>query len=88
MARWRLRSRCRHGVPGLSFIDVEVREAPDSEIGQGDREQFVSFVLRDTGIVTFPSLEFSQRDEALPDDSSSNLLVGSAVRTGAIVDHA
>ena len=43
-------------VKGLSFIDVEVSDTPDSKLGKS--AAIVRFVLRDTGIVTFPMLEF------------------------------
>lgn len=45
-----------HAVTGLSFIDVEVRETPDSPRGQS--AAIVRFVLRETGLVTFPALDF------------------------------
>lgn len=45
-----------YGVSGLSFIDVQVRETPDAKTGKA--AAIVRFMMRETGIVTFPSLEF------------------------------
>jgi len=69
------------GVKGLSFIDIEVREASDS---RSDKSTvIIRFILRDTGIVTFPSLDFfseTKHYRTIPEQ----LAVGSVVRTGAM----
>ncbi len=69
------------GVKGLSFIDIEVREASDS---RSDKSTvIIRFILRDTGIVTFPSLEFfseTKHYRTIPEQ----LAVGSVVRTEAM----
>lgn len=69
------------GVKGLSFIDIEVREASDS---RSDKSTvIIRFILRDTGIVTFPSLDFfseTKHYRTIPEQ----LVVGSVVRTGAM----
>lgn len=70
-----------NGVHGLSFIDVEIRETPHSELGKA--VAIVRFVLRKKGIVTFPSLEFlseTKRYQTIP----QQILVGSAVRSEGI----
>jgi hypothetical protein len=69
------------GVPGVSFIDVEVRETPDSESGKA--AAVVRFILRKTGIVTFPSLEFTsetKRYQTIP----KQIMVGAPVRSEAM----
>ena len=69
------------GVKGLSFIDIKVREASDS---RSDKSTvIIRFILRDTGIVTFPSLDFfseTKHYRTIPEQ----LAVGSVVRTGAM----
>jgi hypothetical protein len=70
-----------NGVLGVSFIDVEIRETPNSELGKA--VAIVRFVLRETGIVTFPSIDFfseTKRYQTIP----QQILVGSAVRSEAI----
>ena len=69
------------GVKGLSFIDIEVREASDS---RSDKSTvIIRFILRDTGIVTFPSLEFFSETKHYR-TISEQLAVGSVVRTEAM----
>lgn len=68
-------------VPGVSFIDVDVRETPNSELGKA--AAVVRFILRDTGIVTIPTLEFSsktKRYQTIP----QQIMVGQAVRSEAM----
>ena len=69
------------GLKGLSFIDIEVREASDS---RSDKSTvIIRFILRDTGIVTFPSIEFfseTKHYRTIPEQ----LAVGSVVRTEAM----
>ena len=69
------------GVKGLSFIDIEIREASDSKSDQST--VIIRFILRDTGIVTFPSLDFfseTKHYRTIPEQ----LAVGSVVRTEAM----
>ena len=69
------------GVKGLSFIDIEIREASDSKSDKST--VIIRFILRDTGIVTFPSLDFfseTKHYRTIPEQ----LAVGSVVRTGAM----
>jgi len=69
------------GVKGLSFIDIEIREASDSKSEKST--VIIRFILRDTGIVTFPSLEFfseTKHYRTIPEQ----LAVGSVVRTEAM----
>ena len=43
-------------VPGVRWIDVEVRDTPHSDSSKATA--IVRFLLSETGVVTFPSLEF------------------------------
>jgi len=68
-------------VSGLSIISIDVRETPDSEFGK--TVAIVRFILRDTGVVTFPSLEFSsetKRYQTIP----QQIRVGRVVRSEAM----
>ena len=69
------------GVDGLSFIDVEVRETPNSELGKA--AAIVRFILRDTGIVTFPVLEFFSETKRYQ-TNPQQIMVGAAVRSEAM----
>ncbi len=69
------------GVPGLSFIDVQVRETPDSIAGKA--AAIVRFMMRETGVVTFPSLEFfgeTKHYRTIP----QQVAVGAPVRSEAM----
>jgi tetratricopeptide (TPR) repeat protein len=68
-------------VKGVSFINVDVRETPDSDSGKS--AAVVRFVLRDTGVVTFPMLEFvseSKQYRTIP----QQLAVGAVVCSDAM----
>ena len=69
------------GVKGLSFIDVEVLDTPDSKSGKS--AAIVRFVLRDTGIVAFPMLEFFSETKCYQ-TIPQQIIVGQAVRSDAI----
>ena len=70
-----------HGVTGLSFIDVEVRETPDSK--RGKSAAIVRFVLRETGLVTLPALDFLAED-IIYLSVPQQILVGAPVRSDAM----
>lgn len=69
------------GGRGLSFIDVEVRETPNSE--SGEAVAIVRFILRDTGIITFPALEFSSETKCYR-TNPQQIMVGAAVLSKAM----
>ncbi|MFT5826737.1 MAG: tetratricopeptide (TPR) repeat protein, partial [Yoonia sp.] len=69
------------GVKGLSLIDVEVRDTPDSKSGKA--AAIVRFVLRDTGVVTFPMLEFCSETKCYQ-TIPQQIMVGQAVRSDAM----
>lgn len=69
------------GMRGLSFIDVDVRETPNSESGKA--VAIVRFILRDTGIITFPALEFSSETKCYR-TNPQQIMVGAAVRSKAM----
>ena len=69
------------GVRGLSFIDIEVRATPDSKSGKA--AAIVRFILRDTGVVTFPSLEFFS-DTKHYRTNPQQLAVGAPIRSEAM----
>jgi hypothetical protein len=70
-----------HGLSGLSLMDVDVRPTPDSK--QGKSAAIVRFVLRETGVVTFPSLDFVA-EEVVYRSVPQQILVGTAVRSEAM----
>jgi tetratricopeptide (TPR) repeat protein len=70
-----------YGLKGLSLIDLDVRPTPDSK--QGKSAAIVRFVLRETGVVTFPTLDFAA-DGVVYRSVPQQILVGSAVRSEAM----
>ncbi len=70
-----------HGVKGLSFLNIEVQATPDSKKGQSVAT--LRFVLRETGLVTIPSIEFTA-GERLYRSMPAQILVGAPVRSEAM----
>ncbi len=69
------------GVAGLSFIDIEVRETPDAKTGEA--VAIIRFIMRETGIVTFPSIDFTTETKRYQ-SISQQILVGAPVRSEAM----
>ncbi|CAA6677937.1 MULTISPECIES: BatD family protein [unclassified Lentimonas] len=69
------------GVKGLSFIDVEVLDTPDSKSGKS--AAIVRFILRDTGVVVFPLLEFFSETKCYQ-TIPQQIMVGKPVRSDAM----
>ncbi len=64
------------GIKGLSFLDIEVQAIPDSNKGKSVAN--LRFVLRETGLVTIPSIEFIA-GERIYHTMPAQILVGEPV---------
>lgn len=69
------------GVKGLRFLDIEVEATPDSD--KGKSVATLRFVLRDTGLVTIPAIDFTTGDRIYR-STPEQILVGAAVTTEAM----